>query len=193
MEDFYRAGLIPLHRLARPGREQDLFLDHALKRLREKGWEPDRYSDEHLGQAFTSLVASSPVVDAYTGTHRQRAGLRTFTSQLTNRFIQAVRPADPLAEVEDLLVIDPTRRMEVAMLKELTWEYVITNPALTTQQIGQRRVIQGLFTTYMDAASSSSQQTIFPAIYQDYLREVGDDRHRQARIVADLISSLTEE
>ena len=79
------------------------------------------------------------------------------------------------------------------MLKELTWEYVITNPALTTQQIGQRRVIQGLFTTYMDAASSSRQQTIFPAIYQDYLRDVDDDRHQQARIVADFISSLTEE
>jgi dGTP triphosphohydrolase len=45
----------------------------------------------------------------------------------------------------------------------------------------------------MDAATSPRQQTIFPAIYQDYLREVDDDRRQQARIVADLISSLTEE
>ena len=71
---------------------------------------------------------------------------------------------------------------EVAMLKELTWEYVITNPALTTQQVGQRRVIRDLFSTYKDAALSPSQQTLFPALYQDYLREVGDDRQQQARL-----------
>ena len=79
------------------------------------------------------------------------------------------------------------------MLKELTWEYVITNPALTTQQIGQRRVIQELFTTYLNAAASPSEQTIFPAIYQDYLREVGGDHKQRARIVADLISGFTGE
>lgn len=193
MEDFYRAGLIPLHRLARPGHEQELFLDNALRRLRTKGWDPHRYSDEDLRRAFIALASSSPVVDAYTGTHRQRAGLRTFTSQLTSRFIQAVRFADAPTSEEDLLVIDPMRRMEVAMLKELTWEYVITNPALTTQQVGQRRAIRELFTTYMDAAASPGQRTLFPALFRDYLREVGDDRLQQARIVADLISGLTEE
>ncbi|MDB5058363.1 MAG: Deoxyguanosinetriphosphate triphosphohydrolase [Chloroflexi bacterium] len=193
MEDFYRAGLIPLHRLARPGREQDLFLENAVKRLRDRGWDPGRYPDEQLRQAFTSVVTSSPVIDAYTGTHRQRAGLRTFTSQLTSRFIHAARLVEPQAGVEDFVAIDLTPQMEVAMLKELTWEYVITNPALTTQQIGQRRVIRELFTIYMDAASTHGQQSVFPAIYQDYLREVGEDEHQHARIVADLISGLTED
>lgn len=193
LEDFYRAGLIPLHRLAREGREQDLFLDHALLRLREKGGETAGHADDDLRRAFTALVATSPVVDAYTGTHRQRAGLRTFTSQLTSRFMRAVSlTATPTGD-EDFLVIDPMCQMEVAMLEELTWEYVITNPALTTQQVGQRRAIQALFATYMNAAASPRERTLFPAIYQEYLGEVGQDRHQQAQIVADLISSLTEE
>jgi len=171
MEDFYRAGLIPFHRLAHPGREQDMFLEGAVARLRDKGWESDRYSDEDLRSAFTKLIISSPIVDAYTGTHRQRAGLRTFTSKLTSRFIQAVSLMKPQPGAEDFLAIDPVRRMEVAMLKELTWGYVIMNAALTTQQVGQRRVIRELFTIYMDEAASAKRQVVFPAIYQDYLRE----------------------
>jgi len=113
MEDFYRAGLIPFHRLAHPGREQDMFLEGAVARLRDKGWESGHYSDEDLRSAFTKLITSSPIVDAYTGTHRQRAGLRTFTSKLTSRFIQAVSLMKPQPGAEDFLAIDPVRRMEV--------------------------------------------------------------------------------
>jgi len=193
MEDFYQAGLIPLHRLSRPGREQDQFLESAVASLRAKGWEPGHYPDQELRSAFSNLIATSPVVDAYSGTHRQRAGLRTFTSQLTARFIQAVSLIKPEPGTDDFLAIDPVRRMEVAMFKELTWGYVITNAALATQQIGQRRVIKELFTIYMGEAASPKRQTAFPAIYQDYLREVGDDQRQHARIVADLISGLTEE
>lgn len=192
MEDFYRAGLIPLDRLRQPGLEQATFLDNAIKRLREKGGEPARYPDQDLRQAFTELLGSSPVVAAYTGSHRQRAGLRSFTSRLIGSFIQAVCLVDPQPGAGGFLKVDPTRRMEVAMLKELTWEYVITNAALTTQQVGQRRIIRTLFEIYMQEASSPGRWTVFPTIYQDYLHDAKSDEKQYPRIVADLISGLTE-
>ncbi len=88
----------------------------------------------------------------------------------------------------------PKWEKQVIMLKELTWHYVIKNPALETQQHGQRRVISDLFETFLVAASgtgASRNRGIFPVGYQEQLAEAADDKEA-VRIVADLIASMTE-
>jgi len=65
------------------------------------------------------------------------------------------------------------------------------NPALTTQQVGQRHMIQKLFSVYTEAAASSREAKIFPAYHRERLQETKSDAER-VRICTDLIAGLTE-
>jgi dGTPase len=115
-------------------------------------------------------------------------------SRLINDYIQAAELADTDSGVR--VKFDPDMRADVEMLKQLTWRYVILNPALTTQQYGQRRVIRELFTVFMEAAHSDAW-TMFPPRYEEELRQIeqeGTDKDREkTRMVVDLIASMTEQ
>jgi dGTP triphosphohydrolase len=70
--------------------------------------------------------------------------------------------------------IDPDLQHEVTVLKQLTWHYVIKNSPLETQQCGIRRVIEGLFKAFMDAASDQSKWTMFPIGNREVLERIKD-------------------
>jgi dGTPase len=83
----------------------------------------------------------------------------------------------------------------VELLKKLMSVYVFNNPALVAQQFGQRQVIRKLFEILFEAAQPSSTDSgIIMQPFQDLLQsvDVTEDRER-ARIVADLIASMTEQ
>jgi dGTPase len=84
--------------------------------------------------------------------------------------------------------IDHRYRAEVAVLKELTWFYVIKRPSLETLHYGQRRIVRRLHRIYVNAARSGDV-TIFPAAQRDQLHETPEDM----RIVTDFVAGLTEE
>jgi dGTPase len=73
-------------------------------------------------------------------------------------------------------------------------------PSLATQHQGQRHIIKSLFETYK-AAAKLRDYSIFPQFYQEELefieREFGrrpEDLHRRRRrLIADLISGMTEQ
>ena len=87
------------------------------------------------------------------------------------------------------MFIDHRYRAEVAVLKELTWFYVIKRPSLETLHHGQRRMIRRLHRIYVNAARSGDV-TIFPAARRDQLRRT---RRRTCEIVTDWVAGLTEE
>ena len=60
----------------------------------------------------------------------------------------------PTAGNARLVEIAEALEREITLWKELTWIYVIENPALVTQQEGQRRVIRDLFNIYQEAAQA---------------------------------------
>jgi dGTPase len=80
---------------------------------------------------------------------------------------------------------------EVAILKELTWTYVIEAPSLALQRQGQREVISRLFEVYSEAAESTAEWSIFPAYYRDEL-EIANTVSKRKRLVVDLIAGMTE-
>jgi dGTPase len=90
------------------------------------------------------------------------------------------------------LAIDPDLIDEIRMLKLLAWCYVIESPSLVTQRFGQRALITSLFKTYVEAAQSPSDATIFPSLFQDALEAAEGNIKEIKRIVADLISSMSE-
>ena len=78
----------------------------------------------------------------------------------------------------------------LAMLKELTWHYVIRRPALATQQAGQKKIIEGLFKIYSDALARGDFNLIPPWFKVD--RTALQTDAQIARMSGDIISTLTD-
>jgi dGTPase len=204
VEDFYRAGLIPLDRfLTRRDEELDEFLD-AVK-VRWAGIRtPLPASESDLKDAFLRAINFFPLTAPYSGTRRDRAALRTFTSTLIDRYSGAV-VLDPegttsrgASSASKIVRIDEQYYLEVTILKELTWRYVINNDALASQQHGQRTVISSLFKIYAEAAAETKLWHVFPPGVRERLVDARENRRRDEseenlRTVADLIASMTEQ
>lgn len=189
VEDFYRAGLIPLDHLATDETERYRLLDARSPELESDS------SDLNVGQVFDEFTEVIPVLEPYTGTREQRALLRGWTSTLIGRYIGAMTWS--IDDNRDLhLSIDPRSQLEVAMLKQLIWHYMIERESLATQQYGQRRMIRTLFETFYDDARATSaahakRYTLFPPYYRELLEQANNKTER-ARLVIDLIASMTE-
>lgn len=186
LEDFYRAGLIPLDRLAIDEAERDRIVDAELARNTKL----KKFDRQDLANAFGEILTISPIIGPYLGNHESRARLRSFTSSLVDRYVK-----DVVLDVDDsgtvALDIDQEFRMEVAMLKGLTWQYVIESRALITQRYGHRSLIESLFKTLCEAGSSEKDRRIFPEFYRERLGTSPSDA-LVVRVVADVIASLTE-
>jgi dGTPase len=185
LEDFYRAGIIPLDRLATDRAEQDRFVEAEIASGRTESFNKD-----DLARAFIDLMQLSPVVDPYRGSRENRARIRSFTSSLIDRYVNAVA-LEFHPNLGAAIAIDPEARFEVTMLKGLTWQYVIESRALLTQRYGHKMLIESLFQTLCGAGASSKDRKVFPEFYQDLLGLSPDDRH-VVRVVVDLIASMTE-
>jgi dGTPase len=190
IEDFYKAGRIPLHVLAneRDSAERKAFFDDVFRRRKDS---LDFAKRAALEEAFSDVMISNfALEEPYTGKGSQRAALRVFTSNLIGRYINGVKL---LASGNGSKVsIDPGLQAEVAMLKELVWTYVIEAPALATQQYGQRKIIRELFDIYTEAAAAEDKWKIFPTYYRERLAASENDAADRCRICIDLIASLTE-
>lgn len=194
VEDFYRAGLIPLERLIGDGTERDNFLHRTFERL---GVDSSSATGQGLKEALSEILLYVRVREPYQGSRSQRAELRSSTSFFIGRYINSVE----LAESDSKPIqIDEDYKSEVTMLKQLTWNYVIENPALKTQQHGQKQVIKELFDVFMNAANSNGNSktnwTMFPVGYREELEKtegVDNAEKERTRIVADLIASMTEQ
>jgi dGTPase len=187
IDDFYRAALIPLDRLVDDGRERERFLEHALPALAEI----PGISAEVVPDLVDELLRSFLLREPFDGSSRQRAALRSFTAGLVARYIHTTtvehRGADVALSVPDRAVT------EVAILKRLTWYYVIDDPALASQQHGVRSIIRQLLMMYREAATSPRSRRIFPIDLQQHIEAASGDERTVTRIVADLIAGMTEE
>lgn len=203
IDDFYRAGLIPLDRLLTDSDERTRFLEKV-----RSNWRGDRrrsnlpgYDDvESVFEGLTEAmrVPLQPLNRPYSGVREQRASLRSLTASLISRYVtRAVSLKGPDASGQGGVIISPELESEVYILKQLTWEYVITAPALATQQYGQRRLVEDLFNFLTDAISNSNMD-VFPPRFREHLQhaqsnsENGVSDRENTRIIADYISGMTE-
>ena len=194
VDDFYRAGLIPLDRLSADQEERTRFYEEVFER--RKGKLPRSMDEAYLRRAFDDLLKTSPIRSKYTPTRADRIRLRTVTSTLIRDFVAAVQLK--LADGRFEISIDRRRKAEIFMLKQLTWHYVIKNPALVTQQQGQRAIVRELFDSFYQAGvSKSSNADLFPLSLKELLPRLpattAANKKKMARSILDFISSLTEE
>ena len=179
MDDFYRAGLVPLERLSDPDDEEFAgFADY----VRQK-------DGSETAAAAKRVFAAFPLSVAYDGRAAERVNLRALGSFLITRYINAFRV---VTEGGDVFVrIEPQIEQEVAVLKRLTWYYIIERPSLATLQEGQRKVIRGLFELYAEAVKSDELR-MFPPAFAERLAAAETDDARK-RVITDLIASLSED
>ena len=197
LEDFIRAGLIPLARLSQPA-EFDRFIRHWI---RDRPWVEETVKDEAAQKMLRDAIAMVDTGHDYSGTFEDRAALRTRTSALISRYLPSVKIADPGSESP--LRYDPDFKLEMHFFQRLVWYYVIQHPALATQQDGQRRLITNLFRAFMEATEpqtlgrGSERTKVIPAALQQDLERVMDldepERyHARLRLAADAICSFTD-
>jgi dGTPase len=196
LEDFFRLGLIPLERLAAADdserrRFTASFYDDPVSRvgLRSK-FRKAKLSDKDLEEAvarlFTEPTAPFGLIAPHRGSRRDRMNLRYQTSYLIGRFIAAA------TRQGESLDIGRQEVAEVAVLKELAWFYVITDPSLSTIQRGQERVIDGLHETYVEAALDVKEgRRLFPLAQRELLERIRTPIEAQ-RIATDFVAGLTE-
>jgi dGTPase len=195
LEDFFRAGFIPLDRIADPAgsKEQGTFIARASAELAADG---DVFDAGETFQEIAPLLTLQP----YTGSKRDRSALHRMASVLISRFINATNLGDSASP----LVIVETVRREVAVLKQITRLYVILNPSLATLQEGQAKVVNELFERLFEWVKNEERDRRLPGRLREGLSDLRDDkeashayRHNSdrlcARAVADYIALLTED
>lgn len=188
LEDFFRAGRIPLHLLGRANSpEQQFFFENTF----ERRFDDTNFEDKaDIKRAFTQLLTVFPLTASYNGSSTHRSALRSFTGFLIGRYINAAR-IESKGTVSEL-VIDRALQREVNILKELTWTYVIEGPSLAARQHGQKKIIAELYVIYSKAALDSKSWAIFPMYYREKLQSNHSDLAELQRVPVDLIASMTE-
>jgi dGTPase len=195
-EDFYRARLVPLDRLAAldDDSERRRFFEGIDAHPELKKQLGDESSSD-LKRIFENVVGMFDISEPYTGSFDQRSRLRWFSSNLIGRFVRAIELQVPSNIGQPFVRIMQEQKTEVKLLKALTWYYVIYNPALATQQYGQRKIIKELFDIFVNAAMSKNDQdhNIIPVALRHEISESRNDEDKAVRAVADLISGMTEQ
>lgn len=185
LEDFVRAGLIPLFLHNISENEKGKFLESARQRLAKKDIAvKDDKEWSRYEKAYERLMYLNPFFEPYIGDTQQRADMRSFTSVLISRFINVFELNVPSDNSQEYAAIPDEERIETKLLKQLTWHYVIENPSLAIQQHGFKKVINDLFQVYND---EKNDRLIPPLLW--FTRDVNAS---QARIAADIVSSMTD-
>ncbi len=181
--DFWRAGLIPVDRLRDSDQAFDQFIDDWVAEC------PERLTPEDITSRKDSLRDRLRLFfpETFGGSfHAEAVQIRTVAVLIGNQ-VRAIRLSgsteDPLIEV------DRDYEVELKFLQRLTWQYVISNPRLATQQTGQRRVIKELFSYFLEAAEKEDMARL-PA----RLAHLTGDEHNcsPARLAADSVASLAD-
>jgi dGTPase len=181
-----RAGILPVDRILAGRTERDLFLEHTRGAAGSQ-------AEETLSELGD--IAPADVKRPFEGSTAQRAALNMFGAQLITKYNTA------LSLAADGIHIDAHAKEEVSLLKTMMEWYVSRHSALVAQQYGQRAIIRKLFEVLFDAVQREAKfRDLIPLSYRDLLEKVdaqglanNDDRRERARIVADIVSQMTEQ
>ncbi len=184
MEDFYRAGLIPLPTLALNPGEYECVFSRAASNCSKYGIDVEA---EYTSEVFISFRRLFPTIP-FTGSPSQIGRVVSLRSYLIERLINAfnISPAD------GQIKIDQEARVIAEILKSLTWIYVIKSPDLESQRFGYKQIITDLFEVFCEVDESGSKKDKESLLEAPFLGRTIFDECHAARRAADYITSLSE-
>lgn len=206
MEDFYRAGIIPLEQLLERSVERDEFLEYI-----------ENHSDITWGRGREILdwlrkTGGETLLTPYRGTRKERKQLDYFSSTLINRYVGREKGGVELQNTADdapYLDIDENMKQEVELLKKMTYYYVISNPSLSSQQRGEKKIVEKLFNILYGCTLPDDSEALdkveqdlmpedvgmVPYRFKQEVRHQKEEGTKQTRVrtAADIICSMTEQ
>lgn len=212
--DFYKAGLIPLDELVSDANERERFLDKFETNHSNIPSECDgtEFLDTFLpnmatvGQSESGSKEVHHIDTPFNDSSGERAGITFMTSELVGRYLGVQGDKDTVSidpSIDGGLDISPKLKCEIDLLQFLSEHYVFENSALVAQQQGHKKIVKELFDVLLDATESNADtRGILPTPFDEKVNlihennlgydSVGTDTLR-ARIVADIIASMTEQ
>ena len=189
LEDFHRCGAIPWNRILNGDRAEPLITQT------EASWfDAPADAGGRLRRAmgrfkvfFEPRLYGALLNETYEGTRDQRQQLRTMTSRLIDRYIKAATLINPDTNDGVCVAINDNELDEVKLLKQITRDYVISNPTLLAQQEGQSRVIERLFGWIVEGTKDSA-----PKWLPRRLEYMWTEDSTAPRFAVDCVASLTE-
>ncbi|VEP11849.1 Deoxyguanosinetriphosphate triphosphohydrolase-like protein [Hyella patelloides LEGE 07179] len=194
LEDFYLAGLIPLELLAVDRDELARFVDEWLREFPDNQVAQVVKHDPYRFQNF--LDATYNLRGQYRpGSFEQKAQIKRISSHLIQNYIKSVQLSLEYGN-RGYLIHDRAKEEELQFLQRIVWSYVISNPGLTTQRYGQKRIIRTLFEMYLEAIKTEDLALIPVRFVREY-RELCERANvnielEKTRMAVDIIASFSE-
>lgn len=184
LEDFWKAGLIPVDRLRDSDADFEAFI---------KSWKDDPSSKVASGAIESRKIRLREFLrvvfpERVGRTFLERASLNRTTSVMIGELFRAVKVTG--THENSMVEIAEDQALELRFLQRLTWNYVIQNPRLVTQQAGQRRVVEELFDYYLDAAERNDTTAIPSAFIHLLEADRQGGECTPARLAADIVAGL---
>ena len=194
LQDFYRAGIIPLELLRDREDDREEFVGRVLGDL-EEPLHPDvpHVSPDDALSTLSNIFNLTQVTSTETGSMAHRDQVSRMGSKLINHFVKQTS-----VNAQGLFDVPAQGRLQVHILKQLTWQHVIQNPALATVQEGQVALIEELFRTLYAWLEKEKKLQRLPTRLRELESFIRSDEPesaieaQRARAVGDYLSSLTE-
>jgi dGTPase len=187
LEDGLHAGLIQLDQLRDAG-ERKPVTELTLATY----CEPDSTSVDELSEVFARLLDLDIWPRGFDGGLPAAAAVKDLTSELIGRFCGSAeqatrRPGEPpITRYAADLVVPRQQRLECALLKGVTAQYVMSRPGAAAAQARERELIFEL----AGAVLAGAPGTLDPMFAAAFDAAAADDSRR--RVVVDQIASLTD-
>ena len=195
LEDFYLAGLIPLELLATDWDELDRFISEWLRERPHNRVAKVVKANPHRFQNF--LNATYNLKGQYRpGSFEQKAQIKRISSQLIQTYIHSVELSTEYGD-RGYLKYNRNREEELKFLQRIVWSYVISDPRLSTQRYGQKRIVKTLFEIYLEAIRDRDLSFI-PARFVKEFLEIEQNHGNtkmtpeKTRMAVDIIAGLSE-
>jgi dGTPase len=188
LEDGLQAGLITMGALRDPSERK------AVAGLTAAEYcAPGSVFVDELGEVFADLLALPCWPAAFDGTPASLAALKNLTSELIGRLCRAAQEAtlaaagrSGLTRYAADLVVPRRQRLECALLKGVTAQYVMSRAGAAQTQARERELI----TELGSAVLTGAPETLDPVYRAAYAAAVSDQE--KLRVAVDQIASLTD-
>jgi dGTPase len=201
VEDWYRAGFMPLEMLATSKDARQGLAERIKGSLANKDLSETDAAQET--EAFFAGDVFRGITRSYDGSREAKAGLKAMRSALFDDFTDVAleHGAAVGTRHHNDLKIEPIVRLHNKILKRLLWVYVIAHARMATHQMGQARVIRELFDIHIGALNfdpakgaygEKAEHDIFPPDIREELQVSVDKPTELLRLVTDHIAGMTD-
>jgi dGTPase len=157
IQDFFRAGMIPLDRLEPDASALTAGLSRRLGHL-------PNFDHGRISAALETVFGRLKGIKSYEDSRADVADLSRLASTLISYYERSVTTLT----MPPYIRIDEEVQYEVEVLKHLTWHYVIERPQLAASQLGQERVIRTTFFSMLEWLQRDPSNRRLPKRLRDY-------------------------